>query len=78
MDRQHKIQVEIEKMLQENKNESAIKYMSRYLTDLKEVKGKMNNELNEYLEVYKRDTAVNTGALGQGLNPLTRRWASNY
>ena len=77
MDRQHKIQVEIEKMLQ-NKNECAIKYMSRNLTDLKEVKGKKNNELNEYLEVYKRDTAVNTGSLGQGLNPLTRRWATNY
>ena len=77
MDRQHKIQIKKEKLLQEN-NGSAIKYMSRNLIDLKEVKGKMNNELNEYLEVYKRDTEVNTGSLGQGLNPLTRRWATNY
>ena len=46
MNRQEKIQVEIEKVLQENRQNSRIKYMSRNLIDLKEVKGKMNNELN--------------------------------
>ena len=47
MNRQEKIQVEIEKVLQENKQNSRMKYMSRNLSDLKETKGKMNNELNE-------------------------------
>ena len=78
MDRQHKIQVEIEKILQENRDDNKILYMSRNLTDLKEVKGKMNNELNEYLEVYKRDTGMNTGTINKSLNPPTRRWATNY
>ena len=78
MDRQHKIQVEIEKILQDDRNDSKILYMSRNLTDLKEVKGKMNNELNEYLEVYKRDTGMNTGTICKSLNQPTRRWATNY
>ena len=51
MNRQEKIQVEIEKVLQENRQNSRMKYMSRNLSDLKESKGKMNNELNEYLDV---------------------------
>jgi len=78
MDRQQKIQVEIEKILSENSKNSGIIYMSRNLTDLKEVKGKMNNELNEYLEVYKRDTGMNTGTICKTLNQPTRRWATNY
>ena len=53
--------------------------MSRNLTDLKEIKGsKNNNELNEYLENYKRDTGMNTGTLSKTLNQPTRRWATNY
>ena len=48
MNRQEKIQVEIEKVLQENKQNSRIKYMSRNLSDLKEAKGRVNIELNEY------------------------------
>lgn len=80
MNRQEKIQVEIEKILQDNKSTSGnIVYMSRNLTDLKEVKGsKNNNELNEYLENYKRDTGMNTGTLNKTLNQPTRRWATNY
>ncbi len=81
MNRQEKIQVEIEKVLQEKNKvntKSRLKYMSRNLTDLKEVKGKMNNDLNEYLEVYKRDTGVNVGTISRGLNAPTRRWATNY
>ena len=80
MNRQEKIKVEIEKVLNENKNtsKSRIKFMSRNLTDLKEVKGKMNNDLNEYLEVYKRDTGVNMGTISRKLNQPTRRWATNY
>ena len=78
MDRQQKIQVEIEKILSENSKNSGIVYMSRNLTDLKEVKSKMNNELNEYLEVYKRDTGMNTGTICKTLNQPTRRWATNY
>ena len=74
MNRQEKIQIEIEKIMQENRNNSNIVYMSRYLTDLKEIKGKMNNELNEYLEVYKRDTGVNIGTICKNLNQPTRRW----
>ena len=79
MNRQEKIQVEIEKILQENKNasKSRIKYMSRNLTDLKEVKGKMNNDLNEYLESYKRDTGINIGTISRGLKQATRKW-NNY
>ena len=53
-------------------------YMSRNLTDLKEVKGKMNNDLNEYLEVYKKETGMNTGTMSKSLNQPTRRWATNY
>ena len=79
MNRQEKIQVEIEKVLREkNRSATRLKYMSRNLTDLKEVKGKMNNDLNEYLEVYKRDTGVNVGTISRGLNAPTRRWATNY
>ena len=78
MSRQEKIQVEIEKVLQENRTNSRAKYMSRNLSDLKESKGKMNNELNEYLEVYKRDTGVNMGTISRKLNQPTRRWATNY
>ena len=78
MNRQEKIQVEIEKVLQENRSNSRAKYMSRNFTDLKEVKGKMNNELNEYLEVYKRDTGVNMGTISRKLNQPTRKWATNY
>ena len=80
MNRQEKIQVEIEKILQEKnkKNATRLKYMSRNLTDLKEVKGKMNNDLNEYLEVYKRDTGVNIGTISKKLNQPTRKWATNY
>ena len=78
MDRKNKIKVEIEKIMQENRNDSKILYMSRNLTDLKEVKAKMNNELNEYLEVYKKETGINTGTLSKGLNQPTRRWATNY
>ena len=79
MNRQKKIQVEIEKVLQENKNasKSRIKYMSRNLSDLKEVKGKMNNDLNEYLESYKRDTGINIGTISRGLKQATRKW-NNY
>ena len=79
MNRQEKIQVEIEKVLREkNRSATRLKYMSRNLTDLKEVKGKMNNDLNEYLEVYKRDTGVNVGTISRKLNQPTRRWATNY
>ena len=78
MNRQEKIQVEIEKILHENRNNSKIKYMSRNLTDLKEVNKKKNNDLNEYLEVYKRDTGINMGTIRKGLNQPTRRWATNY
>ena len=77
MNRKEKIQVEIEKVLQENRSNSRVKYMSRTLTDLKEVKGKMNNELNEYLEVYNSDTGVNMGTISRGLNQPTRKWG-NY
>ena len=79
MNRQEKIQVEIEKVLQENKNasKSRIKYMSRNLSDLKEVKGKMNNDVNEYLESYKRDTGINIGTISRGLKQATRKW-NNY
>ena len=75
MNRQEKIQVEIEKILQENKENSRIRYMSRNLTDLKELKKNKNNDLNEYLEVYKRDTGVNMGTISKALNQPTRRWA---
>jgi len=78
MNRQEKIQVEIEKILHENRANSRIKYMSRNLTDLKEVTKKKNNDLNEYLEVYKRDTGINMGTIRKGLNQPTRRWATNY
>ena len=78
MNRQEKIQVEIEKILNENRANSRIKYMSRNLTDLKEVTKKKNNDLNEYLEVYKRDTGINMGTIRKGLNQPTRRWATNY
>jgi hypothetical protein len=78
MNRQEKIQVEIEKILNENRTNSRIKYMSRNLTDLKEVNKKKNNDLNEYLEVYKRDTGINMGTIRKGLNQPTRRWATNY
>ena len=78
MSRQEKIQVEIEKVIQENRSNSRVKCMSRNLTDLKEVKSKMNNELNEYLEVYKRDTGINMGTISMKLNQPTRRWANNY
>ena len=74
MNRQEKIQVEIEKVLQENKQNSRIKYMSRNLSDLKETKGKMNNELNEYLEEYKKETGVNIGTISRKLNLPTRKW----
>ena len=74
MNRQEKIQVEIEKVLQENKQNSRMKYMSRNLSDLKETKGKMNNELNEYLEVYKNDTGVNMGTISTKLNQPTRKF----
>ena len=77
MNRQEKIQVEIEKILEENKNntKSRIKFMSRNLTDLKEVKGKMNNDLNEYLEAYKTETGMNIGTISGGLKQPTRKWA---
>ena len=74
MNRQEKIQVEIEKVLQENRQNSRIKYMSRNLSDLKEAKGKMNNELYEYLEVYKNDTGVNMGTISRKLNQPTRKF----
>ena len=74
MNRQEKIQVEIEKVLQENRQNSRVKYMSRNLSDLKESKGKVNNELNEYLEVYKKDTGVNIGTISKTLNQPTRRF----
>jgi hypothetical protein len=78
MDRQHKIQVEIEKILSENRVNPELVYMSRNLSDLTEVKSKSNNDLNEYLDVYKRDTGMNTGTLCKTLNQPTRRWATNY
>ena len=74
MNRQEKIKVEIEKVLQENRQNSRLKYMSRNLSDLKEAKGKMNNELNEYLEVYKNDTGVNMGTISTKLNQPTRKF----
>ena len=43
-------------------------------SDLKESKGKVNNELNEYLEVYKKDTGVNIGTISKTLNQPTRRF----
>ena len=73
MNRQEKIQVEIEKVLQENKQNSRIKYMSRNLSDLKEAKGRVNIELNEYLENYRRDTGVNMGTT-KNLKQLTRKY----
>ena len=74
MNRQEKIQVEIEKILQENHQNTKMKYMSRNLSDLKETKGKMNNELNEYLEVYKNDTGINMGTISRKLNQPTRKF----
>ena len=74
MNRQEKIQVEIEKVLQENHQNTKMKYMSRNLSDLKETKGKMNNELNEYLEVYKNDTGINMGTISRKLNQPTRKF----
>ena len=74
MNRQEKIKVEIEKVLQENRQNSRITYMSRNLSDLKEAKGKMNNELNEYLEVYNEETGVNIGTISRKLNQLTRKF----
>ena len=74
MNRQEKIKVEIEKVLQENRQNSRLKYMSRNLSDLKEAKGKMNNELNEYLEVYKEETGVNIGTISRKLNQPTRKF----
>ena len=74
MNRQEKIQVEIEKVLQENKQNTRIKYMSRNLSDLKEAKGKMNYELNEYLETYKTNTGVNIGSISSNLHQLTRKY----
>ena len=73
MNRQEKIQVEIENVLQENKQNSRIKYMSRNLSDLKEAKGRVNIELNEYLENYRRDTGVNMGTT-KNLKQLTRKY----
>ena len=73
MNRQEKIQVEIEKVLQENRQNSRIKYMSRNLSDLKEVKGKMNNDLNEFLDDYKKATGVNVGTISRKLNQPTRK-----
>ena len=73
MNRQEKIQVAIEKVLQENKQNSRIKYMSRNLSDLKEAKGRVNIELNEYLENYRRDTGVNMGTT-KNLKQLTRKY----
>ena len=73
MNRQEKIQVEIEKVLQENRQNSRIKYMSRNLSDLKETKGRVNIELNEYLENYRRDTGVNMGTT-KNLKQLTRKY----
>ena len=61
MNRQEKIQVEIEKVLQENKQNS------------KEAKGRVNIELNEYLENYRRDTGVNMGTT-KNLKQLTRKY----
>ena len=61
-------------IMQENRQNSRIKYMSRNLSDLKEAKGKMNNELNEYLEVYKNDTGVNMGTISTKLNQPTRKF----
>ena len=73
MNRQEKIQVEIEKVLQENRQNSRIKYMSRNLSDLKEVKGKMNNDLNEFLDDYRKETGVNVGTISRKLNQPTRK-----
>ena len=73
MNRQEKIQVEIEKVLQENRQNSRIKYMSRNLSDLREVKGKMNNDLNDFLEDYRSATGVNVGAISRKLNQPTRK-----
>ena len=73
MNRQEKIQVEIEKVLQENRQNSRIKYMSRNLSDLKEVKGKMNNDLNEFLDDYRKATGVNVGTISRKLNQPTRK-----
>ena len=78
MNRQEKIQVEIEKVLQENRSNSRSKSMTRHLSDLKETKNMMNNELNEYLEVYRADTGVNIGTITRKLNQPTRKWATNY
>ena len=74
MNRQEKIKKKKKKVLQENRQNSRIKYMSRNLSDLKEAKGKMNNELNEYLEVYKNDTGVNMGTISTKLNQPTRKF----
>ena len=76
MNRQEKIQVEIEKVLQENRQNSRIKYMSRNLSDLKESKGKVNADLNEFLEVYKRDTGINMGTISGKLNQPTRKFVN--
>jgi len=73
MNRQEKIQVEIEKVLQENRQNSRIKYMSRNLSDLKEVKGKMNTDLNDFLEAYRSETGVNVGTISRKLNQPTRK-----
>ena len=73
MNRQEKIQVEIEKVLQENRQNSRIKYMSRNLSDLKEVKGRMNNDLNDFLEAYRSETGVNVGTISRKLNQPTRK-----
>ena len=73
MNRQEKIQVEIEKVLQENRQNSRIKYMSRNLSDLREVKGKMNNDLNDFLEDYRSATGVNVGTISRKLNQPTRK-----
>ena len=71
MNRQEKIQVEIEKILQEQSKKS--KYASKNLTDLGETKTKTNQDLMGYLDSYKLQTDENMGKVKSKVNYLSRK-----
>ena len=71
MNRQEKIQVEIEKILQEQTNKT--RYASRNLSDMKETKIKSNQDLMGYLDSYKLQTGENVGTFKSKIKYLSRK-----
>jgi hypothetical protein len=60
LNREQKIQYELEKILEEKERRGSVRYESRFIPDIEPItKNNINDDLNEYLKAYEINTRQN-------------------